>query len=519
MHESLPADFRLPVRHPLFPGASTRLPAPDPLWTERAPALLLVIGSDGHIEQASALAESLLSPDAGLVGRPWDEVASSCAMGAVLSGALARCRGGEAAVDCSGPLCVDEEDTRWVDWRVLALDDHQFGPPRVLIWGTDVTRRRQLECELEQIRDRAILGQMVTGVAHELRNPLAAVLGLAELLEARLVSPSEKALVTQLREQAERAQHIVSGTLSLARPETGLPAPCDLNQVVAEAIQFLRYQFEVAGTAVLESLEAGIPPVLGNARELGQVITNLLTNAHQAVTAAGGGEIHVATYRDGSRVCVAVSDDGPGFDPGILPRAFEPFTTTKPTGQGTGLGLFITRGIVDRHRGTIRAVNRPQGGAQVTVELPALAAPEDTVPPPTATPVPHEPEQTAQTCPRRVLVVDDEEPLRLLLQEALSAAGYEVECAGDGEAALDMVRGRAYDIILCDLRMPGMSGEDFYAAIGNIAPQLQGRIVFSTGDTAASRSADFLLGTGLPLLEKPFSIRKMLDVVSAIAET
>jgi signal transduction histidine kinase len=477
----------------------------------------MVIGRDGTIEQASAVAESLLAPEAGLVGRAWEKAAPPSAIGAVLYGAVQQCRTGETVIDCSGPLEVADGQSRWVEWRVYPLNPDEAEPPRVLIWGTDVTRRHELECQLQRVRDCAVLGQLFSGVAHELRNPLTTILGLAELLEDRISVPELCPLIAQLRTQAERARQIVARALSIARPADNPDETCDVNQVVADAVQFLRYQLELAGCVVVQSLAPDLPPVRASAHEVGQVIINLISNAMHAITAAGKGQIEIATRHDGGRVCVSVTDDGPGFAPDILPRAFEPFTTTKPPQQGAGLGLCIARGIVEKYGGTIRAANRPGGGAQVVIDLPALTRPQCPAPPPEPAGSPTQGAAPAVSLRgRRVLVIDDEEPLRVLLEEALGMAGHHVDVANDGEAALAKVRGEPYDLIICDLRMPGMSGEEFYAALEDVAPQLQRKIVFSTGDTSGARCADFLSRTGLPVLEKPFSIRKVLELVASL---
>lgn len=496
-----------------MPGLGTRFPAIVPNWLQQVPAIVLVIGPDGCIEQASARAEELLASDRCLCGRLWEEAVPASAIGAVLYGAVGRCRAGERLVECEGPLESPTLGSLWVEWRVAALEPDEADLPRIMVWGVDATSRHALDSELRQLRERAVLGQVISGIAHELRNPLTAVLGFTELLQERIQAPSDRALLQQLHAQAERARRIAANTLAVARPDEGPAEPCDLPAVVAEALDLMQYQLAVCSVAVSQALPPDLPPVAASAHDLCQVLINLLSNAHHALS-PGGGQVRISAARSADRVTLSVADDGPGFAPEVLPRIFEPFTSTKPAGQGAGLGLCISRGLVEKHGGTIHARNRSQGGAEVLVELPVLQMAGSDGP---RTSCADAGDVPVRPSTQRILVVDDEEALRLLLQEALSLAGHTVDAAGDGEEALALVRDKAYDLVICDLRMPGMDGEEFFDAVSTVAPELSDRIIFSTGDIWAPHSSDFLIRTGLPFLEKPFSIRRMLGLVAAVA--
>ena len=246
-----------------------------------------------------------------------------------------------------------------------------------------------------------------------------------------------------------------------------------------------------------------MPPAEGDVHQLQQVFLNLLLNAEHAIMTGGTGDtirVRARERTEGERrwVVVEFEDNGPGIPPEVMPRIFEPFFTTKKVGEGTGLGLSVSYGIVQQHGGRLTVESVP-GRTVFTVELPSAA--------------PAEPEGQAvsrsrRACSasgRRALVVDDEPGMVELVTTLLKDTGWQVEVASTGRSALDRVRATRFDVVLSDIRMPDGSGEDFYRAVVREQPGLAKRFVFMTGDTANPSAWQFVEAEQVPVLEKPFT--------------
>jgi two-component system NtrC family sensor kinase len=262
---------------------------------------------------------------------------------------------------------------------------------------------------------------------------------------------------------------------------------------------------------VVTDLEESLPPTLADSHQLRQVFLNIVINAHQAMTAhRSSGCLTMKTRLLGEEIVVEIEDDGPGIDPAILGKIFDPFFTTKDVGQGTGLGLSICYGIVKEHGGRIAASNSPGGGALFVVTLP-IRRPKEL---PAARRAPAA-QPSAEPAPRaRILVVDDEESIGEILSETLQHAGHTVDVAVNGLEALALIEAGSYDLIISDLKMPGMGGEDLYDRIAEQDPALARRMVFSTGDTVSQESEDFLERSGARCVQKPFDledVRRLVD--------
>ncbi|RPJ80376.1 MAG: response regulator, partial [Acidobacteria bacterium] len=330
----------------------------------------------------------------------------------------------------------------------------------------DVTDRKRLEHQardlyhqLLQSEKLAALGQTISGVAHELNNPLASILSWAERLVERPVDPTVRRGLQAILTESERAARIVRNLLTFARKRPTTRSMVNINHVVRETLAMRAYEHRVTNITVIDALASGLPDVFADAYQMQQVLLNLVINAEQAMLAANGrGTLVVRTWLDAehSLVLVEVNDDGPGIPDEVKARIFDPFFTTKEVGKGTGLGLTVAYAIVQEHNGRIWTESPPQGGASFFVELPtgetalkALGAE-----PPSF----HETEQknglALPPSQPRVLVVEDETALAAAVAEALGDAGFEVERAGDGEEALACLRERPSDLIVCDLKMP-----------------------------------------------------------------
>jgi PAS domain S-box-containing protein len=379
----------------------------------------------------------------------------------------------------------------------------------------DVTEEKRTRQTLEQTEKLGFMGSLLAGVAHELNNPLSVLLGRAELLG---ISARERgdaqlgAAATEIAKATVRCDRIVRTFLALARRQAPQRRPLQLNTVVEEALEMLGYPLRVDGVEVVRRLAPGLPPLHADPHQLHQVVVNLLSNAHQAMRAAARRRLTVTTAAEpAGRVTLEVTDSGHGVPEEIRGRIFEPFFTTKPAGQGTGLGLSLCHNIVTEHDGSIRVTDGEGGGARFVVELPVRLSAEAKEPAPPIAAAPSLPSL-------RILVVDDEPGVLSLLQDLLTADGHAVEALDDGGLVLARVAAAPFDVILSDMRMPGMGGRELHRALATAHPELARRMVFMTGDTFAAETDDFLTEVGAPAVGKPFTYEKLVEALRAAAE-
>jgi PAS domain S-box-containing protein len=366
---------------------------------------------------------------------------------------------------------------------------------------------RELQQQLLQAEKLAALGQTISGVAHELNNPLATILTTAERLARQEADPAARRGVETILGEAERAAKIVRQLLAFARKRHSTRTLVDLNQVARDTLALRLHEQRLANVSVIDALATGLPPIFGDGHQLQQVVLNLVINAEQAMRSAHGrGTLILRSWQAPAQdaVVLEVSDDGPGVPDEVMPRIFDPFFTTKSAGQGTGLGLTVAYAIVHEHGGRIEADSEPGRGASFRLWLPTTGAVE-----------------AAATAPRAagfenvgggaaVLVVEDEAPLAAAVADALRDAGFEAVTASDGADALARVGERAFDLVVCDLRMPRMDGPAFYRAIAAQSPALVRRVIFVTGDVAGTEAERFLEESGCRWLTKPFRLADLL---------
>jgi two-component system NtrC family sensor kinase len=348
-------------------------------------------------------------------------------------------------------------------------------------------------------------------VAHELNNPLTGVRGFAEILQQSRLDAHQHRMVERIEKEADRAARVVRNLLTFSRrhkPEKGLH---DLNGILNTVLEMRSYECRVSNVELAADLDPELPRTMVDAHQLHQVFLNLLTNAEHAVSENGRpGRIVLRSRAEGDRIRVQVVDNGPGIDPESVGRIFNPFFTTKEVGHGTGLGLSICYGIVQEHGGTIEVEGRPGEGACFSVILPVLQ-------PAAGAPTREAPEGEAHLEARpgeRILVVDDELSVREIVRESLEARGFRVEAAVGGAEALTRLQGASYDLVLTDLRMPGIGGRELYERVLRSDPDQAGRFVFFTGDVARADTGRFLAETGRPVLAKPFGIDELLRAVA-----
>lgn len=375
---------------------------------------------------------------------------------------------------------------------------------------SDVTEEKKIQQQLMQSEKLSSLGEMISGVAHELNNPLASIMGFAQLMEQSETAGPVHGKVVSIRREADRCHRIVKNLLRFARKQAPERKPLDINSVVGSVVQLLGYQLQSDNIALDLELASDMQPVMGDYHALQQVFVNLVTNAHHAMKEKGGrGILRITTTCDGLTCRVEVDDTGPGVRPEHLKRIFDPFFTTKEVGKGTGLGLSLAYSTMKEHKGQISARSRPGSGTSFFVELPVAAAVTEVAPVAEAV----APAGTLATGGKRILVVEDEVSLSEMMSEALSAEGHMVDRAADGLAAREMLRNGSYDLIISDLKMPHMGGKELYAAIHSMDPDLAGRIIFSTGDSVSAETQDFFRRTGNAVLTKPFNLSDLFSAV------
>jgi two-component system NtrC family sensor kinase len=380
----------------------------------------------------------------------------------------------------------------------------------------DVSERKKRDDQLRdgryqmlQAEKMAALGQTISGVAHELNNPLATILSWAERLAERDVDDKTRQGLEVILGESERAARIVRNLLTFARKRQTTRAMVDLNQVVRETLALRAYEQKVTNIQVMEALATGLPEVFADGHQIKQVLLNLIINAEQACLGANGrGTIVVRTMHDADRgsAVLEVNDDGPGIPEERQGKVFDPFFTTKEVGQGTGLGLTVAYAIAREHGGRIWVESKMGRGTSFFVELPVSGQHLN----PPAARAAQQPISLEAFKGLRVLVVEDEPALAQAVAEALEDAGFTVDRAGDGEEGLTRLTEASYDLIVCDLKMPRIDGMQFYRAMAAATPALARRVIFVTGDVAGTDAERFLEETGCRWLSKPFRLGDLL---------
>jgi signal transduction histidine kinase/putative methionine-R-sulfoxide reductase with GAF domain len=369
---------------------------------------------------------------------------------------------------------------------------------------------RTAHADLERSQEQLIhseklsaLGQLVAGVAHELNNPLSAVLGNAYLVEAKLAAPSMRRHIEGIREGAERAAEIVRNLLQFARKVATSREDIDLGQLVERVLMLVSNAGVTQKITIARDLAPGLPSTAGDPGQIQQVFLNLVNNAFQAMDESGG-TVTVRSRLVGGRLRVEVEDTGPGVPAEIRTRIFDPFFTTKPVGQGTGLGLSVAHGIISAHEGRIWVEEGPSGGARFVVDLPVRSA----------TPALGARDATPPLRDARVLVLDDEEPVARVLGDLLEELGLRVEIAHSVGAARALLARESFDLITVDVIMPDDNGINVWKALRADDPSAAARVVFVTGNVDPSIQAA-VDATGRPVLAKPYTFSALRTLVAS----
>jgi len=393
--------------------------------------------------------------------------------------------------------------------------------PKVLALIRDITEQRRAQTQLQQAEKLAAMGQLVSGVAHEINNPAAIISGFAQTLLLDQLTPEQRETIQMIYDEARRIGRITSNLLAFARAGSKERTLVDLNETVRRTYALRSYHLTTENITVNLELDDENPAAWANGSEMQQMLLNLLINAEQALNGVTARRaITLRTVTAGDRVRLEVADTGPGIPPEIQEKIFDPFFTTKPEGTGTGLGLSICYGIVHDHGGRIFVRSEPGHGATFVVELRRDARTRERVEPEPAQ-VPSEPPPRQPDAALSVLLVDDEEGLRRAAVRFLERRGIRVVAVGDGDEALQVLGRDNFDVIISDVRMPGMSGAEFLEQLRHRHPAMVSRLVFTTGDSFATDTATLLRDSGVPSLVKPYDFasleRKLREVVNGAA--
>ncbi|MGH7518217.1 MAG: ATP-binding protein [Gemmatimonadales bacterium] len=460
---------------------------------------LAVVGSEGTILRANrALGE--------LAGRGPRQLVGADFADAVADGALAARALPSAAQEDERPAPIEIRVDR--DRRVLRLTAAPLaGPARgaVVVLVEDVTGQRAMQSQLIHSEKMAAIGQLVSGVAHELNNPLTSIAGLAELLVQPGMLPDPAPAREHLRvihAQAERAGRIVRNLLTFARKGGQDRSPVDLNDVVSRTALLIVYDLQQRQIDLVRELSPEPVVVLGDRQEFQQVLLNLIMNAAQAMSGVAPGHprrLVLATAREGGEALLKVTDTGPGVPPAQVAQLFTPFFTTKVPGQGTGLGLSLSYGMVEAHGGRITYEPARGGGAEFTVRLPLHDAERPPVP------------------ARRVLVVDDDPGVHRLVHALFAPDGHVVAAARTGEQGLRLAAERGYDLVIADGRLSVGGQRRFVAALLAEHPDWRDRLIVAGAPRPSQGAAD---GEPAPThtIPKPLQVRDLRRLVGRILD-
>jgi PAS domain S-box-containing protein len=393
-------------------------------------------------------------------------------------------------------------------WRLLRasagpLFDDTGRISGVVASARDVTESNRIERQLSQKEKFAAMGQMLAGAAHELNNPLTAILGVGDLLRERATDAAARRHAEIVLQQARRAAEIVQNLLAFSRPLSQGGSKIRLTELVQHVLQLQREPLRLKNIEVKFKAAEDVPAVMGDRKLLTQAFLNIITNAEQAISSVRDhGTLHVSLSAEGQRACAAFSDDGPGIPLENVQMIFDPFYTTKRPGGGSGLGLTICLAVVKEHGGTIE-VQSNKGGATFRVMLPA--APAD----PASNRLSGGKTAYAGTQVlrgRSVLVVDDEESIREIVQEGLAARGVKVDCAANSEEALLLLPAHPYEFVLCDFNLPGLHGQQLFERMRSTMSDSSPRFVFMTGDLVEPATVAAIREQGAQILQKPFHV-------------
>jgi PAS domain S-box-containing protein len=416
---------------------------------------------------------------------------------------------------------------KWISWQAQGKNNTEcyietsiypiFGKKQEVVGyrgiARDVTERKKHEKQLLVTSKLASIGELASGVAHELNNPLTSVIGYAQLLSSNRDVPGDvKSDLDKICRESQRAAKIVQNLLSFARQRKPDKNAQSVNDLVTKTLELRAYEHKTSNITVKTELGDNLPAVIADYYQIQQVLLNLVINAEHAIAETQHkGEITIVTAAIPEFIRIAVKDNGGGISPENIDRIFDPFFTTKDVNKGTGLGLSICHGIISEHDGRIYVESTKGQGAAFYLELPITdlkaAGPGNE----TSSAIKVRPEKPGFK--GTVLIIDDEPGICEVIQRNLNSMGYKTGAAPDGKTGLEEIGRNGYDACILDMKMPGMSGREVYENIVKYHPTYTDKVIFLTGDTITSSTQHFLKSTGRPFLNKPFDYQELLQKI------
>ena len=409
------------------------------------------------------------------------------------------------------------EDSAWQYENKLPVMDNQGRIVGILGIITNISavvkaadEKLKLERRVQLTSRLTSVGQMASGIAHEINNPLTGVVGFSKMLLDKGGWPEEvQAQLEIINTGANRITEIVKRMLIFARQQKPEQKLADINEIIESCLALRKYELDTGNIKLIRHLDPELPMSVVDAGQLQDVFMNIIVNAEKAMRQADkGGKLDIRTEAIDDTIRISITDDGPGIAEENLDKIFNPFFTTREVGEGTGLGLSLSYSIIQEHHGKIYAESELGKGATFFIELPIIAVVKGEERP--VKPV----EESKTTTRAKILVIDDEPTILLLLREFLVREGHEVETVNNCQDALERARVNRYGLILCDVMMPGMSGIQLYRTVMEEIPSLARRFIFITGDIIGAETMHFLSETGLPYLTKPFDLVEVKNTIN-----
>jgi len=373
----------------------------------------------------------------------------------------------------------------------------------------DITDKKRLEEQLLQAEKLSSLGEILSGVAHELNNPMTSIIGNVDLLFKKTIPDYMEKKLNIIRKESVRSGKIVQNLLKFARKTGAVSKPTDLNELLKDTVSLRIYNLKMDNVSLDMRLDEELPLIMVDPGQIQQVFMNIINNSHDILKKQGGGNITISTSFTDDLVTVTVADDGPGMTDSIKKRVFDPFFTTKEPGRGTGLGMSVSYGIITSHRGDLRVESEEGKGVTFTIELPRgeLILPETKDERP-----PH-----YDGGGRQILIIDDEESVRNLCGEILKEYNYRPTLVATGSEGIYQLRKHQFDAVVCDVKMPGLGGREVYDYVVREIPVMKEKIIFITGDTLSENTQHFLDRIGNHYLFKPMDVDELLTCLEEIA--
>jgi two-component system NtrC family sensor kinase len=446
-------------------------------WLESIPHPALRCDAEGRILAVNRRAVDQLGRCSDeLVGRAWSEF------------------GGAAGVEAEVPLA---------EGRLLLL-----ASPEPM---------QQLKRQVYHLSRLASAGRLVSVVVHEINNALSGILGYAQLLTTHDLPAEARRDLGRIHDEALRTARVAQNLLKFSRTGIGERTHFSIGDVLRHCAELKRRDFALRSVELKLDLPQELPPLWGDETLVTQVFVNLLTNAQQSIAAVrAGGTVHVTAAAVDHSVEVDVEDDGPGIPEPLRERVFEPFFTSRADGSGTGLGLTLCREILREHGGAIGVRRGRLPGACLRLVFPVAEAPAAV--PSQCAAAPHRASSTVPLKRCRIVVVEDEPAQREVVTRAFAGNGNRTIVFEHGEDALPFLLSETVDLVVSDIRRPGLNGIELHDALARTRPALLKRLLFITGDVLSPETAAFLARSHARCLRKPLRLEELLDAARALVE-